>query len=76
MELLNTIGLEKADERSMLQVKMLICLFSVLNQTRPNIVANLMQIMILCTRLNIDNFQNIKVYKKNKKKNSWIKIDG
>ena len=27
-------------------------------------------------KLNIDNFQNIKVYKKNKKKNSWIKIDG
>ena len=26
-------------------------------------------------KLNIDNFQNIKVYKKNKKKNSWIKID-
>ena len=27
-------------------------------------------------KLNIDNFQNIKVYKKNKNKNSWIKIDG
>ena len=27
-------------------------------------------------KLNIDNFQNIKIYKKNKKKNSWIKIDG
>jgi prepilin-type N-terminal cleavage/methylation domain-containing protein len=27
-------------------------------------------------KLNIDSFQNIKVYKKNKKKNSWIKIDG
>ena len=27
-------------------------------------------------KLNIDRFQNIKVYKKNKKKNSWIKIDG
>ena len=27
-------------------------------------------------KLNIDNFQNIKVYKKNKNKNSWMKIDG
>jgi len=27
-------------------------------------------------KINSDNFQNIKVYKKNKKKNSWIKIDG
>ena len=27
-------------------------------------------------KLNIDNFQNVKVYKKNKKKNSWVKIDG
>ena len=27
-------------------------------------------------KLNIDSFQNIKVYKKNKNKNSWIKIDG
>ena len=27
-------------------------------------------------KLNIDNFQNIKVYKKNKNKNSWIIIDG
>ena len=27
-------------------------------------------------KLNIDNFQNVKVYKKNKNKNSWIKIDG
>ena len=27
-------------------------------------------------KINSDNFQNIKVYKKNKKKNSWVKIDG
>ena len=27
-------------------------------------------------KLNIDSFQNVKVYKKNKNKNSWIKIDG
>jgi hypothetical protein len=27
-------------------------------------------------KLNIDRFQNIKVYKKNKKKNSWVQIDG
>ena len=27
-------------------------------------------------KLNIDSFMNIKVYKKNRNKNSWIKIDG
>jgi len=27
-------------------------------------------------KINSDKFQNIKIYKKNKKKNSWIKIDG
>jgi prepilin-type N-terminal cleavage/methylation domain-containing protein len=27
-------------------------------------------------KITLDNFQNMKVYKKNKSKNSWIKIDG
>ena len=27
-------------------------------------------------KINSDKFQNIKIYKKNKKKNSWVKIDG
>ena len=53
---------------------MLIFCISVQNQT-DNILVNIDANLIMIHDY-IDNFQNIKVYKKNKNKNSWIKIDG